>query len=237
MPTRISARPPTGSRPSCRISMASRTSRTTPTRVAPNWFSNSIPMQSPARASTRPRSGRTLLLLVDGLVVTDMRDAGEKLEVRVKAVDAEYQDITDILQFRMPTPGRRQHCTGGPGQGQPTAGPGQHPTLQLPPCDHGRGRHRREPDRHRDRQRQSAGSLAAVPCRILLDRPGLLRRTGRHPGKPGCHRDPVRVRHRRDVRHPRHPVPQLLAAVDDPFDRASWHSPASPTACWSPATR
>ena len=46
--------------------------------------------------------GRTLLLLVDGLVVTDMRDAGEKLEVRVKAVNAGYQDITDILQFRMP---------------------------------------------------------------------------------------------------------------------------------------
>jgi multidrug efflux pump subunit AcrB len=46
--------------------------------------------------------GRTLLLLIDGLVVTDMRDAGEKLEVRVKAADSELQDITDILQFRMP---------------------------------------------------------------------------------------------------------------------------------------
>jgi multidrug efflux pump subunit AcrB len=31
-----------------------------------------------------------------------MRDEGEKLEVRVKAADAELQDITDILQFRMP---------------------------------------------------------------------------------------------------------------------------------------
>jgi multidrug efflux pump subunit AcrB len=159
--------------------------------------------------------GRTLLLLVDGLVVTDMRDAGEKLEVRVKAVDAGYHGHTAVPHA---TQGRRQHCTGGPGQGQPTAGTGQHPTLQLPPCDHGRGRHRREPDRHRDRQRESAGSLAAVPCRILLDRPRLLRRTGRHPGKPGFHRDPVRVRHRGDVRHTRHPVPQLLAATDDPFD-------------------
>ncbi len=46
--------------------------------------------------------GRTLLLLIDGLVVADMRDEGEKLEVRVKAADAELQDITDILQFRMP---------------------------------------------------------------------------------------------------------------------------------------
>jgi len=55
------------------------------------------------RAGLNPTEvGRTLLLLVDGLVVTDMRDAGEKLEVRVKAVDAGYQDITDMLQFRMP---------------------------------------------------------------------------------------------------------------------------------------
>ena len=46
--------------------------------------------------------GRALLLLIDGLVVTDMRDAGEKLEVRVKAIDGRFQDITDILQFRMP---------------------------------------------------------------------------------------------------------------------------------------
>jgi multidrug efflux pump subunit AcrB len=45
---------------------------------------------------------RTLLLVVDGLVVTDMRDEGEKLEVRVQAADVEYQDIADILQFRLP---------------------------------------------------------------------------------------------------------------------------------------
>ena len=55
------------------------------------------------RAGLDPNEvGRTLLLLIDGLVVTDMRDEGEKLEVRVKAADAELQDITDILQFRMP---------------------------------------------------------------------------------------------------------------------------------------
>lgn len=55
------------------------------------------------RAGLNPGEiGRTLLLLVDGLVVADMRDAGEKLEVRVQAADADYQDIADILQFRMP---------------------------------------------------------------------------------------------------------------------------------------
>ena len=55
------------------------------------------------RAGLDPNEvGRTLLLLIDGLVVTDMRDQGEKLEVRVKAADAELQDITDILQFRVP---------------------------------------------------------------------------------------------------------------------------------------
>jgi len=46
--------------------------------------------------------GRNLLLMVDGLVVSDMRDAGEKLEVRVQAADAEYQDIGDVLEFRLP---------------------------------------------------------------------------------------------------------------------------------------
>ena len=46
--------------------------------------------------------GRSLLLLVDGLVVTDMRHAGEEVEVRVQAADTDFQDIADILQFRMP---------------------------------------------------------------------------------------------------------------------------------------
>ena len=34
--------------------------------------------------------------------VTDMRDAGEKLEVRVKAISEQRLDITDVLAFRMP---------------------------------------------------------------------------------------------------------------------------------------
>ncbi|MCG6966660.1 MAG: efflux RND transporter permease subunit [Chromatiaceae bacterium] len=56
-----------------------------------------------SRAGLDPAEvGRSLLLMVDGLVVTDMRDAGEKLDVRVQAVDGEYQDIADILAFRLP---------------------------------------------------------------------------------------------------------------------------------------
>ncbi len=55
------------------------------------------------RAGLNPADvGRTLLLLVDGVIVTEMRDAGEKLEVRVQAVDSAYQDIADVLDFRMP---------------------------------------------------------------------------------------------------------------------------------------
>jgi multidrug efflux pump subunit AcrB len=46
--------------------------------------------------------GRNLLLLVNGLVVADMRDAGEKLEVRVQAVAGEYVDIAQLLEFRLP---------------------------------------------------------------------------------------------------------------------------------------
>jgi multidrug efflux pump subunit AcrB len=48
--------------------------------------------------------GRTLMLIVDGVVVTDMRDAGEKVEVRVMAEQADRQQITDLLEFRMPLP-------------------------------------------------------------------------------------------------------------------------------------
>lgn len=49
--------------------------------------------------------GRNLLLLVDGLVVAEMRDAGEKLEVRVQAASAEFADIAEILDFRLPLSG------------------------------------------------------------------------------------------------------------------------------------
>jgi multidrug efflux pump subunit AcrB len=55
------------------------------------------------RAGLNPAEvGRNLLLLVDGLVVADMRDAGEKLEVRVQAAAGEYADISEILDFRLP---------------------------------------------------------------------------------------------------------------------------------------
>ena len=55
------------------------------------------------RAGLNPADiGRTLLLLVDGIVVADMRDAGEKLEVRVQSDREPEQDIAEILGFRVP---------------------------------------------------------------------------------------------------------------------------------------
>jgi multidrug efflux pump subunit AcrB len=48
--------------------------------------------------------GRALLLLVDGIVITDMRDAGEKLEVRVQSVERDFRDIAEVLDFRLPLP-------------------------------------------------------------------------------------------------------------------------------------
>ncbi len=45
---------------------------------------------------------RTVQLLVDGLVVTEMRDAGEKLEVRVKGPNKQLTDISELLGFRLP---------------------------------------------------------------------------------------------------------------------------------------
>lgn len=58
------------------------------------------------RAGLNPAEvGRNLLLLVDGIVITDMRDAGEKVEVRVKAVDRNITDISAILDFRLPLEG------------------------------------------------------------------------------------------------------------------------------------
>lgn len=44
---------------------------------------------------------RTVQLLVDGVVVSDMRDAGEKIEVRVQADTQQLQDIGDLLDFRL----------------------------------------------------------------------------------------------------------------------------------------
>ena len=43
-------------------------------------------------------------LLVDGIIVADMRDAGEKLEVRVRGPNTRFGDIAEILDFRLPTP-------------------------------------------------------------------------------------------------------------------------------------
>ena len=55
------------------------------------------------RAGLNPAEiGRTLLLLVEGIVVSEMRDAGEKLEVRVKSAARANQDIAEILDFRVP---------------------------------------------------------------------------------------------------------------------------------------
>jgi len=45
---------------------------------------------------------RTIRLLVDGEVVAEMQDKGEKLQIRVKAERGDSQDIGDLLNFRMP---------------------------------------------------------------------------------------------------------------------------------------
>lgn len=45
---------------------------------------------------------RTIRLLVDGEVVAEMQDQGEKLQIRVRADQNDYQDIGDLLNFRMP---------------------------------------------------------------------------------------------------------------------------------------
>ncbi|KAA6187712.1 efflux RND transporter permease subunit [Thiohalocapsa marina] len=45
---------------------------------------------------------RSVQLLIDGLVVADLRHAGEKVEVRVKAARRANADIADLLQVRLP---------------------------------------------------------------------------------------------------------------------------------------
>jgi len=45
---------------------------------------------------------RTVQLLVDGIVVADMRDAGEKVEVRVQGPGVARSDVADVLNFRLP---------------------------------------------------------------------------------------------------------------------------------------
>ena len=57
------------------------------------------------RAGVNPMEiNRTIQLLVDGQIVADMRDAGEKLEVRVKSEGQLENRITDLLNFRYPLP-------------------------------------------------------------------------------------------------------------------------------------
>ncbi len=45
---------------------------------------------------------RTLRLLVDGEVVADMQDQGEKLQLRVQAQQGELRSVEEVLDFRMP---------------------------------------------------------------------------------------------------------------------------------------
>ena len=45
---------------------------------------------------------RAVRLLVDGEIVAEMQDQGEKLQIRVKAEQRSNQDIGDLLNFRMP---------------------------------------------------------------------------------------------------------------------------------------
>lgn len=47
---------------------------------------------------------RTLRLLVDGEVVADMQDQGEKLAVRVQSQANDWQTIRQVLDVRLPTP-------------------------------------------------------------------------------------------------------------------------------------
>jgi multidrug efflux pump subunit AcrB len=57
------------------------------------------------RAGLNPvEVSRTLQLLVDGEIVADMRDAGEKVEVRVRARPGDRDDLRSLLDVRLPTP-------------------------------------------------------------------------------------------------------------------------------------
>lgn len=57
------------------------------------------------RAGLNPQQVlRTVQLLVDGEVVADMQHQGEKLEVRVRALPQSYQDVDQLLEFKLPLP-------------------------------------------------------------------------------------------------------------------------------------
>ena len=58
------------------------------------------------RAGLHPLEvSRTLSLLVDGEIVADLRDAGEKVEVRVRARPRIHADLRGLLAVHLPTPG------------------------------------------------------------------------------------------------------------------------------------
>jgi len=47
---------------------------------------------------------RTIRLLVDGEVVSEMQDSGEKLQIRVKSAQTQLDDMDKLLSFRIPLP-------------------------------------------------------------------------------------------------------------------------------------
>lgn len=57
------------------------------------------------RAGVNPSDvTRTIRLLVDGEIVSEMQDNGEKLQIRVKSATTQTDDIGKLLNFRMPLP-------------------------------------------------------------------------------------------------------------------------------------
>jgi multidrug efflux pump subunit AcrB len=60
------------------------------------------------RAHINPRViSRTIRLLVDGEIVADMQDKGEKLKIRLLPKEREINDIGRLLDFRIPVPDGR----------------------------------------------------------------------------------------------------------------------------------
>ncbi|KOR30343.1 cation transporter, partial [Achromatium sp. WMS3] len=56
------------------------------------------------RAQLDPQEiNKTLRLLVDGQITAEMRDQGEKLQVRVRRAPQPYHDLSELLAFRVPT--------------------------------------------------------------------------------------------------------------------------------------
>lgn len=56
---------------------------------------------------------RTIQLLVDGIVVADTRDAGEKLDVRVRGTGIAESNISELLNFRLSLPDDQTQGSGG----------------------------------------------------------------------------------------------------------------------------